>query len=160
MHHLLFGGERRELRLLEQLGQALTAVELVLRYLVEIAAKLREGGEFAVLREIELQGSGHLPHRLDLRGAANAANGEADVHSWTHAGVEEIGFKVDLTVGDRNDVGRDVCRHVACLGLDDRQRGEGAAAVFVVHLGRALEQPRVKIEHVAGIRFAAWRTAQ
>src|SRR5579862_1169003 len=50
---LLLGGKRLELGLLEQFGEALAAVELVLRDLVEVAAELREGGEFAVLREVE-----------------------------------------------------------------------------------------------------------
>jgi len=43
--------------------------------------------------------------------------------------VEEIGFEEDLTVGDRNDVGRDVGRDVAGERLDDGQRGERALAV-------------------------------
>ena len=53
--HLLLPGERLELRLLEQFSQALAAVELLLRERIEVGAELREGRQFAVLREIELE---------------------------------------------------------------------------------------------------------
>ena len=56
------------------------------------------------------------------------------------AAIEEIGLEEDLAVGDRDDVGRNIGRDVAGLGLDDRQRGERAGAMRVVQLGRALEQ--------------------
>ena len=83
-----------------------------------------------------------------------------DVDRGADARVEQVRLQVDLAVGDRDDVGRDVGRHVAELRLDDRQRGERAAAQLVVQLRRALEQPRVEIEHVARIRLAARRPPQ
>src|SRR5581483_11584578 len=49
--NLLFHAQRRELRLLEQFGQARTAVEQPLRRGVKIRAELREGRHFAVLGE-------------------------------------------------------------------------------------------------------------
>ena len=73
----------------------------------------------------------------------------------TDALVEQIGFQINLAVGDRNDVRRNVGRDVAGLRLDDRQRGERAVAVFLVDARAALEQAAVEIEHVARIRFAA-----
>src|SRR6202011_1324222 len=63
-------------------------------------------------------------------------------------------------VGDRNHVGRNIGRHVVGLGLDDRQRRQRARAVLLVQLRGALKQPRMQIEHVAGIGLAARRTAQ
>src|SRR3546814_1638351 len=59
------------------------------------------------------------------------------------------GLQEDLAVGDRDHVGRDVGRDVAGLGLDDGERGQRARAVGVIHLGRALEQARMQVEHVA-----------
>ena len=128
--HLLLPGERMELRLLQQFGQALAAVELVLRDLVEIRAELREGGQLAVLREIELQRGADLLGGLDGRRESDARDREADVDGRTNAGVEEVGLEEDLAVGDGDDVGRDVRRDVAGLRLDDRQRGQRAAAVL------------------------------
>ena len=119
--NLLLRGERLELRLLEKLGEALAAVELLLRDLVEVGAELREGGEFAVLREVELQGCADLLGRLDGRGEADARDREADVDGGTDARVEEVGLEEDLAVGDGDDVGRDVGGDVAGLGLDDRE---------------------------------------
>ena len=122
--NLLLRGERLELRLLEQLGQTAAAGELLLRDLVEVGAELGEGGELAVLREVELQGGTHLLHRLDGGGEAHARDREADVDGRTHAGVEEVGLEEDLAVGDGDDVGGDVGGDVAGLRLDDGQRGE------------------------------------
>ena len=128
------------LALLEELDQALAAGELALRGLVEVGAELGEGRQLAVLRQVEAQRAGDLLHGLDLGVAADARHRDADVDRRPHAGVEEVGLQEDLAVGDRDDVGRDVGRDVAGLGLDDRQRGERAAAELVAQLGRALEQ--------------------
>ena len=152
--------QRLVLRLLENLDQPGAARELRLRRLVEVAAELRERRQLAVLREVEPQRAGHLPHRLDLRRAADARHRVADVDGRTHALVEEIRLQEDLAVGDRDDVGRDVRRQVARLRLDDRQRRQRPAAQLVVQLRRALEQTRVQVEDVARIRLAARRPAQ
>ena len=104
--------------------------------------------------------AGDLLHRLDLRGGADARHREADVHRRADALVEEVRLQKDLAVGDGDDVGRDIGRHVVRLRLDDRQRGQRAVAVLVVHLGGALEQPRMQVEDVARIGLAAGRTAQ
>ena len=44
-------------------------------------------------------------------------------------GVEQVGLKENLAVGDRDHVRRDVGRDVVGLRLDDRQRRQRAAAV-------------------------------
>ena len=92
--------------------------------------------------------------------AADARHRVADVDRRTNALVEEVGLQEDLAVGDRNDVRRDVRRQVARLRLDDRQRRQRPAAQLVLELGRALQQPRVQVEDVARIRFAARRPPQ
>ena len=73
--------------------------------------------------------------------------------------IEEVGFQEDLTVGDRDHIGRDVGGNVAGLRLDDRQRRQRATAERVVHAGRALQQAGVQVEDVARIGFAARRAA-
>ena len=123
-------------------------------------AELRERGELAVLREVETQRTGDLLHRLDLRVAADSRDRDADVDGRADALEEQVGLQEDLAVGDRDDVGRDVGRHVAGLRLDDRQRGERAGAVGVGELDRALEQAAVQVEDVTRVRLAARRAAQ
>src|SRR5690606_37860615 len=76
------------------------------------------------------------------------------------AGEEQVGFKVDLAVGDGDHVRGDVGGNVAFLGLDDGKRGERTAAVLVGELGGAFEQAAVKVEDVAGVGLAAGRTAK
>ena len=157
---LVLDGHRRALVLVERLDQPLTAGQRALRLGVEVGAELRERLEVAVLGQLDLQLAGDLLHRRDLRVAADARHRDADVDGRAHAGVEEAGLEEDLPVGDRDHVGRDVGRHVARLRLDDRQRGQRAAAEVVVELDRALEQAAVQVEDVARVRLATRRAAQ
>ncbi len=152
--------QRRELRLLQQFGEAGAAVEQALRGGIEVGTELREGRHFAILRQLALERAGNLLHRLDLGVTAHAGHRDTDVHRRTDALEEQVGLEEDLAVGDRNHVGRNVGRHVVGLGLDDGERGERTKTVVFVELGGALEQARVQVEHVARIGFAARRTAQ
>ena len=52
---LLFDRQRLILRLLQDFDQVLAAIQLRLRSLIEIGAELREGRQFAILRQIETQ---------------------------------------------------------------------------------------------------------
>ena len=137
---LVLDRPRLQLVLVERLDEPLTAGERGLGVGVEVRAELGERLELAVLRELEAQAAGDLLHRLGLRVAAHARHRDADVDGRAHARAEQVGLEEDLAVGDRDDVRRDVGRHVAGLRLDDRQRGERAAAELVVQLHRALEQ--------------------
>jgi hypothetical protein len=103
-------------------------------------ANCAKAGHLAVLREVELQRAGHLLHGLRLGRATDARHRDADVDGRANALEEQVGLQEDLAVGDRDDVRRDVGRHVAGLRLDDRQRRERATAELVVQLGGALEQ--------------------
>ena len=110
--------QRLILQLLQNFHQARAAVELLLRGGIQIAAELREGRELAVLREVQTQRTGHLPHGFDLRRAADAADRVADVDGGPDALVEQIRLEEDLTVGDRNDVRRDVAdKSPACVSM-------------------------------------------
>src|SRR5215468_10661245 len=159
-HDLLLHRHRLELVLLEQLDHALAAVELRQGRLVEVGAELGERRLLAVARELEPEPAGDLLHRLGLGIAADPRHRDADVHRGPDARVEQVGLEEDLAVGDRDDVGRDVGRDVTGLGLDDRQRGQRPRALLVAHLGGALEQAAVQVEHVTRVRLAAGRAAQ
>ena len=74
--------------------------------------------------------------------------------------VEQLCLQEDLSVSDGDDVGGDVGRHVSGLGLDDGERGEGAATHGVAHLGGSLQQPGVEVEHVSGVSLTAGGTPQ
>jgi len=64
--HLLGSGHGDELVLLEELGELLTTVELLLGGDVEIGTELSERSDLTVLRELELERTGDLFHGLDL----------------------------------------------------------------------------------------------
>src|SRR5579863_3785714 len=159
-HDLLFGCLRLVLRLFEQFGELLAARQLILRCLVEIARELGKRGEIAVLRQLELQLPCYRFHRLGLRRSADTRNGETDVDRRPDSLEEELRRQVDLAVGDRDDVGRDVRGKVAGLRLDYRERRHRAASHFLGELRCALEQPRMQIKDVARVRLTPRRAAQ
>jgi len=64
--YLLGSGHWHELVLLEELGELLTTVELLLGGDVEIGTELSERSDLTVLRELELERTGDLFHGLDL----------------------------------------------------------------------------------------------
>ena len=138
--HLLGEGDGLVLVLLEQLGQARPALELVARRGVEVGCELGEGRELAVLSEVEPQLARNLPHGLGLRVSTDTGDADAHVERGPLAGVEQVGLEVDLAVRDRDDVGGDEGGDVVGLGLDDRQRRQRATTVRLVHLRRTFEQ--------------------
>lgn len=123
-NHLLLNRHGLILRLLEQFDEPLTALQLRLGGRVQVGCKRRERFQFAVLRQVQTQRAGHLFHGLDLRRTAHAGHRHTDVDGRPHTLVEQVGLQEALTVGDRDDVGRDVGRDVVGLGLDDRQAGQ------------------------------------
>ena len=132
-----------------------------MRGLVEVGAELRERRQLAILRQVETQAC----RRSDFMALICALPPTRLTEMPTlMAGrmfeLNRSASRIDLAVGDRNDVGRNVRRNVARLRFDERQGGQRAAAVFVVQLGGALQQAAVQIEHVAGKRLASRRTAQ
>src|SRR3984893_3760531 len=66
-YDLLLHLERRELRLLEQLGESRTPIKEALRGRIEAGAELRERRHLTVLRKLALDASRDLLHRLGLR---------------------------------------------------------------------------------------------
>src|SRR5579883_419163 len=144
---LLLEGEGRVLTLLQELDHALAAVELSLGDRVELGAELGERLQVPVGREVESQGACDRLHGLGLGVTADARDRDTDVDRGTDAREEQVGLEVDLAVGDRDHVRRDVGRDLAFLRLDDRERGERAARrreapdLDLVLVGAALEEP-------------------
>ena len=160
-HDNLFLDWQRDVQpLLQQFGEAIAAVKLSLRGLVELGAERRERLELAELGEVDLERPDDGLHRLDLGRAPDTGHRVADVHRRPHTGVEQVGLEEDLTVGDRDDVRRDVGGDVARLGLDDRQGRERAAADLVGELRRPLQQTAVEIEDVPGVGLPTGRAAK
>src|SRR3954447_5661805 len=94
------------------------------------------------------------------RTAARAGHRDAHVDRRPHTGVEQTGLEKDLPVGDRDDVGRDVGRHVVALGLNQGQARHRAGTEFLGELRAALQQTGVQVEDVARVGLAARRAAQ
>src|SRR5262249_974870 len=112
----------------EYLGQSLSAAQLRLCGLVEVRAELSESRQLPILCEVESQRASHLFHGFCLSRSTNSAHRVPNVNCRPNAGVEQVGLEKDLTVGDRDGVGWNVCRDVAGLSFDDRQSGQAAAA--------------------------------
>src|SRR5699024_7827575 len=159
-HGLLLERPRGVLTLFEQFGQACAASQIALGRIVEVRGEHREGLERAVLSQRDLQRTGDALECLGLCGAADTRDGHTHVDSGTLTGVEEVRLEEDLTVGDRDHVGRNERSDVIGLGFDDRQTGHRAAAELVGELRTAFEQTRVEVEHVTRVGLTARRTTQ
>lgn len=134
------------LLLLEQLSQTLTAVESLLGRSIEIGTELGESSDLTVLGQEKLQGTSDLLHGLDLGSGTDTGHGETDVDGRADTLVEQFGLQENLAVGDGDDVGGDVGRHITTLGLDNGQGSKRTTAVLVVHLGSTLKETRVEVE--------------
>jgi len=93
-------------------------------------------------------------HGFDLRVTAHTAYRQAHVNRGPDATIEKVRLKINLSVRNRNHIGGNVGGDVARLRLNYGQCREGARAQLVVELRGALQQTRVKIEHVARERFS------
>src|SRR4051794_25091152 len=158
--HLIDDVHRLVLALLEDFNHAVAAVEARLSGRVKFGAELGECLEFAEGSEVEAETASDLLHYLNLGRTTDAGNRNTGVHGWLDAGEEQVWLQVDLAVGDRDYVRRNVGGYFAFERFDDRQRGERAGAEFVGQLCRPLEQAAMAVEHVARIRFATRWTAK
>jgi len=133
------GDIRRVLGLLEELSETGTSVEEVSGGSIQIGTELGEGGDLSVLGEVKLQGTGNRLHEFGLGGGTDSRDGKTDVDCWSDTLEEELGLQEDLSVGNGDDVGRNVGRDITTLGLDNGEGSEGTGTVRLVHLGGSLE---------------------
>src|SRR5690606_35538800 len=176
--HLFFYRYGGILILLKDLHVAATAFDRQLRGRIQVGTEFRKGFQLAELSLIELQRSGDLLHRFDLRRSTHTRYGDTNVDRRANTGVEEVGLQEYLTVRNRDHVRGNVARHVASLRLDNGKCGKRSATlnqVFyrrrkVIHPGRDLivvddlrrtfEKPRVEVEHVTRVCFTTRGTAE
>jgi hypothetical protein len=144
-------GHRRVLLLLKKFGETLTTGEGLLGGGIKIGTELSEGSNLTVLSQEQLQGTSDLLHGLDLGGGTDTRDGKTDVNGGTDTLVEKFRLQEDLTVGNGNDVGRDIGRHITTLGLNDGKSGEGTTTVLLVHLGGTLKETGVEVENVTRV---------
>ncbi len=119
-HDLLLDRHWRVETLLQELGEAVTPLELGLRHSIEIGTEGGERLELTELLEVGLECSHRVLHGLHLGGRAHTGHRDPDVDRRSHTRLEQVVLKEDLPVGDGDHVGGNVGRDVAGLGLDDR----------------------------------------
>merc|ERR1712226_1484382 len=146
--------------LLQQLGESLTSREELLGRGVHVGTELGEGGDFTILRQVELHRSRNLLHRLHLGGGTDTGDGKTDVDSRADTLQEKFVFQEDLSVSDGDDVGGNVGGHITGLGLNDGERGQGATAASVGHFGCAFQETGVEVENVTGVGLTSWGSTE
>jgi hypothetical protein len=143
------------------LTYAFTTAECLLGSSVEIRAKLGESSNLTVLSEEEFERASHLLHGLELGSRADTRHGETDIDGRSNSLVEELRLQEDLAVGNRDDVRRNVGRHVTTLSLNNRESGHRATTVsLLVHFGCTLKETRVKVEDISRVGLTAWGTTE
>ena len=126
--------------------------------LIQIRSELCKRCKLAILSKVNTQTACDLLHCAELSGTADTGYRKTDVYCRANAGVEQITLKEDLTVGDGNDVCRDISGDIACLRFDDRQSSHAAAAGFCVESSCSFKQSGVQVENIAGVCFASGRS--
>ena len=76
---------------------------------VDVTTEFGERLKLAELCLSDLQRAGDLLHTLDLGITTYARYRDTHVDGRTYTPVEEVGLEENLTVGDRDHIGRDVC---------------------------------------------------
>ena len=129
---------------------------------------LSSGGGLVTQREhFQCRCNGHhycslyLFHGSHLSCGADPAHRQTDVDSRPDAFVEQLSLQEDLSIGDGDDICRDVSGHIAGLRLNYRQCCEGTTTEIVVHLSRTFQKAAVQVEDIARVGLAArWTTQQ
>jgi hypothetical protein len=158
--NLLLSGDGNVLLLLEELGELLSTVELLLGSGIKIGTELGESGNLTVLSELELHGTSNLLHGLDLGGGTDTGDGKTDVNGGADTLVEKLGFQEDLTISDGNNVSGNVSRHITSLSLNNGKGSEGTGTVVGVHLGGALKKTGMEVENISGVSLTTWGTTE
>ena len=92
-----------------------------------------ETGEYLQLKKLRVVEFERIRERLDrlgLCGAAHAGHTHADIDRRLLSFVEKLRLQIDLPIGDRDQVRRDIGRKVPPLGFGNRERGQRPAALF------------------------------
>ena len=89
-HHLVFHSLRVVLRLLQQLNEARSALQLCLGGIVEVRRESSECFQVAVCGEVNTQRTRNLLHTLCLGGTTDTGDRHTDVNSGANALVEEV----------------------------------------------------------------------
>ncbi|BAK13270.1 hypothetical protein PAJ_3190 [Pantoea ananatis AJ13355] len=135
---LLRNRHRRILFLLQQLGHFLTVAQLFTGCIVQIRCKLGEGRQFTILRQRGTNTTGQFLDDLSLSSTTHTGYRDTRVNSRTDTGVEQVRFQEDLTISNRDYVGRNERRNVTRLSFDDWQRGQRTGLAFHFTIGEAL----------------------
>mmetsp|Transcript_27976 Transcript_27976/g.58799 ORF Transcript_27976/g.58799 Transcript_27976/m.58799 type:complete len:353 (-) Transcript_27976:577-1635(-) len=151
---------RHVLPLLEKLVKTNSTVELLLGGGIEIRSEFGEGGNLTVLGQLELHRTGNGFGGLVLSGGTDAGHGQTDGDGGTLSLVEEFRLQENLSVGNGNDVGRNVGGHITGLGLNDGEGGEGSSTNVAVHLGGTLEETGVEVEDISGVGLTPGGTTE
>src|SRR5690554_2388174 len=144
-------------------------IELCFSRFIQIRGKLRECRQLTVLSQSSTNTTRKFFDNFGLRRTTYTRYRDTCVHRRTDARVKHGSFKEDLTIGNRNYVGRYKRGNVPGLSLNQWQCSQGTsfASYFAIgktlnpgftYTGCTLKQTRVQIENVTRIGFTAWRT--
>mmetsp|Transcript_33747 Transcript_33747/g.51760 ORF Transcript_33747/g.51760 Transcript_33747/m.51760 type:complete len:289 (-) Transcript_33747:301-1167(-) len=148
------------LSLLQKFVQSDTTVQLLLGCWVKIGTEFGESSNLTVLGEFELHGTSNSLGSLVLSGGTDTGHRKTDGNCWTLTLVEKFGFQEDLSVCNRNHIGRNVSGHITGLGFNHWKGSEGSSTVTAVHLSSTFEKTRMQIKHITRVSFTTWRTTK
>ena len=124
-------------------------------YPVQTGAKPCESLELFKLGISQLKIAGNRAISGPLCFAADTRNRFSYINRRQDAQFEKRRRKINLPVGNRNKVGRNVGGYVLRFGFDDGQGRERTATKLIAQMGSAFQHSRMNVEYVAWKGFAA-----
>src|SRR5690606_15606844 len=106
--YLLFYRNRRKLTLLQDLYVTYTFVQDRFGSRIQIRTEFCKSFQLTELSLIQFQRTGYFLHGFDLRVTTYTGYRNTYVDRWTDTRVEQVGLQEDLTIRDRDNVGRDI----------------------------------------------------
>ena len=136
--HLLAERERRALMLSEDGADAAAMFDHLAGAFIDHGPEAGKYFEFEKLSIVEPQALRRCLEDGGLRLAADARDTLSNIDRGFLIFVKKTRVEVNLSVRDRNKIGRDIGAHIAGLGFGDWQRRERPSAVLGRELGRGL----------------------
>ena len=158
--HLLLRGHRNVLVLLDEFSELLTSLKELLGGGIKIGTELGEGSDLSVLSQIELHGTGHLLHSLNLGSGSDTGYGKTDVNGRADTLVEQNGLQEDLTIGNGDNIGGDIGGKITSLSLNDGESSQRSSTVGLVHLGRSFQEAGMQVKDITGVSLTTWGSSK
>jgi len=96
-----------------------------------------------------------LFHGGNLGSRSDSGHRKTDVNGGSNTFIEEFSFEENLSIGNGNNVGGNIGRHISGLSFNNGEGSEGSKSRAFSHLGGSLQKTGMQVEDVSGVSFSS-----